>query len=113
MGAYIFPGATLISNASVAAFNAKFGGAKVGGTARIFELDYSDDPWKMSTSVPIVQRQDWDLSLDDPFMYLTCDGCAHCGSGVSSAQSKAISEQIVDALASWGISHSSERAVAV
>merc|ERR1711957_820457 len=86
--AYIFPGAKLISPESVTAFNQKFGGATVGGTSKIFELDYSDDPWKMSASVPLVQRAEWPLSLDQPFLLLTCDGCAHCGSGVPSAKSK-------------------------
>jgi hypothetical protein len=101
--AYIFPGAQLISDSSVEAFNAKFGGADLGAASKIFELDYSDDPWKMSSSVPLVQRKGWALSLDEPFLYLTCDGCAHCGAGVPSEKRSAISNQIIEALSSWGI----------
>lgn len=101
--AYIFPGAELISDASVKAFNAKFGGPTIGGESHIFELDFSDDPWKMSTSVPEVQRTGWSLTLDEPFLYLTCDGCAHCGAGVPADKSAAIAQQKIEALASWGI----------
>ena len=64
-------------------FNDRHGGGALGGVDRIFELDYSDDPWKMSTSTSLVTRAAWPLSLYQPFLYLTCDGCAHCGAGLS------------------------------
>lgn len=103
--AYIFdaPADSLLTSASVAAFNAKFGGGTVGGTSKIFEVDYSDDPWKMATILTTVERQTWPLTLETRFMLLTCDGCAHCGSGVPSAKVSSINTQIVEALVGWGI----------
>ena len=50
-----------------------------------------------------VQRQEWALSLEQPFMLLTCDGCGHCGAGVGVNQSVAIVEQMVSYLTGWGI----------
>ena len=102
--AYIFgDGAPLLTDAKAAAFNARVGGGTLAGTANIFEVDYSDDPWKMATTVRAVQRAEWPLSLEQPFMLLTCDGCGHCGAGVSEAKTASINAQMVDALRGWGI----------
>jgi len=101
---YIFgDDAPLLTPAKVAAFNAKIGGGTVGGTSRIFEINYSDDPWKMATTVAAVQRQSWPLTIHQPFMLLTCDGCGHCGSGVPENKTEAIMRQTIAALADWGI----------
>jgi len=101
--AYIYPGAQLVSDDSVKEFNEKYGGAALGGQSKIFELDFSDDPWASITSTPIVRRQNWPLSLDEPFLYLTCDGCAHCGAGVPSDKLALILEQKLFFLQKWGI----------
>ena len=102
--AYIFgDGAPLLTDAKAAAFNARVGGGTLAGTANIFEVDYSDDPWKMATTDRAVQRAEWPLSLEQPFMLLTCDGCGHCGAGVSEAKTASINAQMVDALRGWGI----------
>ena len=101
---YIFgQAADLITPSKIAAFNAKHGGGKVGGESKIFEIDYSDDPWKMATTSITVERSLWPLSIDQPFMLLTCDGCGHCGSGVPEKKSASIDEQVISYLASWGI----------
>lgn len=101
---YIFGAeAPIITDAKVAAFNAKVGGGTIGEEAKILEVDYSDDPWKMATSVGVVQRAQWLLSEQQPFMLLTCDGCGHCGAGVPSALSESIERQMADALTEWGI----------
>ena len=50
-----------------------------------------------------VMREAWDLSLEQPFMLLTCDGCAHCGAGVPADKIAAITRQMAEVLASWGI----------
>merc|ERR1711957_780733 len=88
---------------SVAAFNEKFGGATVGNTSKIFEINFSDDPWKMSTSVPLVSRENWRLSSEQPFLYLTCDGCGHMGYGLSLEQTASVYEQVLAALREWSI----------
>jgi len=102
--AYVFPGAMLISDASVADFNARFGGGAIGGVSNVFELDYSDDPWKMASSASLVARNEWPLTARQPFLYLTCDGCAHCGSGVPRAQLQGVEEQKAAVLREWGVS---------
>ena len=89
----------LITEAKVAAFNARVGGGTLDATARIFEVDYSDDPWKMSSTVSAVQRAEWLLDEQQPFMLLTCDGCGHCGAGVPLKKTDAITEQVVSFLA--------------
>lgn len=102
--AYIFgPDAPILTEQKVAAFNAAVGGGTVGGAAHIFEVDYSDDPWKMATTVSAVQRTAWLLDEQQPFMLLTCDGCGHCGAGVPEAKAASITQQMLDALAEWGI----------
>lgn len=95
--------APLITPASIASFNMRHGGGSIGNEGRIFEIDYSDDPWKMATTAAVVQRQGWPLTLDQPFMLLTCDGCGHCGAGVDTNKSAAINEQKLSFLARWGI----------
>jgi len=100
---YVFPGLPLISDDSVADFNRRFGAGVMGNTTKVFELDFSDDEWKMASSIKEVQRSQWPLSLDNPFMLLTCDGCGHCGAGVSKEKMSAIHEQILSVLKSWGI----------
>merc|ERR1712217_203567 len=87
---YVFPGLPLISEEVVDRFNKRFGAGKLGNATLIFELDFSDDQWKMVSSVDEVQRAGWPLTLQDPFMLLTCDGCAHCGAGVSEEKIAAI-----------------------
>ena len=103
--AHIFgDAATRLSRASVGAFNQKFGGQTLGGTTRIFEIDYSDDPWKMATTVSAVTRQNWPLrGAEQPFMLLTCDGCGHCGAGVPAVKREAITQQAVAYLRRWGV----------
>ena len=104
---YIFgPEAPLLTPAKVAAFNEQIGGGDIGKTSRIFEIDYSDDPWKMATTTAAVQRQAWPLTTEQPFMLLTCDGCGHCGAGVPASKRDAIDEQAAAALAAWGITGS-------
>lgn len=105
---YVFPGLPLISDDSVTAFNRRFGSGKMGNASKVFELDFSDDQWKMVSSINEVQRSTWSLSLDKPWMLLTCDDCAHCGAGVSSAKISAIHQQILGLLKSWGITAPSE-----
>ena len=101
---YIFgESPALITPASVASFNRDIGGGALNGTTHIFEVDYSDDPWKMATTVAAVQRASWPLTTQRPFMLLTCDGCGHCGAGVPHNKSIAIEEQMVAALSEWGI----------
>jgi len=67
--AYVFPNIPLPPNTH--AFNKVWGGAHPTGT-RVFFADYSDDPWRYVS----VQRQ---LSPSQPYCYLECDGCGHCG----------------------------------
>jgi len=100
---YIFPGLPLISKESVADFNLRFGAGTLGDETKVFEIDFSDDEWKMVSSMAEVQRSNWPLSLENPFMLLTCDGCGHCGAGAPSAKIKAINEQILSVLKGWGI----------
>ena len=47
--------------------------------------------------------REWPLSEEQPFMLLTCDGCGHCGAGVPEAKAASITQQMLDALAGWGI----------
>ena len=102
--AYIFgASAPLLTPARVDAFNRKYGGGTIGGVGRVFVVDYSDDPWKMATSALAVQRRAWALSLEQPFMLLTCDGCGHCGAGVPREKEQAIERQALSYLASWGV----------
>mmetsp|Transcript_14496 Transcript_14496/g.31427 ORF Transcript_14496/g.31427 Transcript_14496/m.31427 type:complete len:482 (+) Transcript_14496:52-1497(+) len=100
---YIFPGAPIISDQSVEDFNKKFGGPGLSGETRVFELDFSDDQWKMVSSTQVVQRTEWTLTEDEPFMLLTCDGCAHCGAGAPSAKIEAIDQQILSVLGGWDV----------
>lgn len=93
----------LIDEARVATFNAKVGGGAVGGVDRIFEVDFSDDPWKMATTAAAVQRASWPLSLGQPFTLATCDGCAHCGAGAPPERLRAIEEQAAGWLEEWGV----------
>ena len=103
--AYIFgDDAPLLTPAAVDAFNARHGAGTLGGVSRLMVIDYSDDPWKMASTVAAVTRQAWPMSIEQPFMLLTCDGCAHCGAGVPAEKARLITEQIFDALASWGVS---------
>jgi len=101
--AYIYPGAKLISRQSVRHFNKKYGGSTVNGRSKIFELDYSDDPWAITSSTSVVQRRQWSLNVDQAFTYLTCDGCGHCGSGVPDDKKQALLEQKLYFLQKWGI----------
>lgn len=105
---YVFPGLPLISDDSVAGFNRRFGAGTMGNASKVFELDFSDDQWKMVSSINEVQRSTWSLSLDKPWMLLTCDDCAHCGAGVSDAKISAIHQQILALLKSWGITAPSD-----
>ena len=57
----------------------------------------------MATTRSAVQRASMPLTLDQPFMLLTCDGCGHCGSGVPTKQREAIEMQAAAALSLWGI----------
>jgi len=109
----VFPGLPLISDASVADFNSRFGAGFLTNETRVFELDFSDDQWKMVSSSTEVQRANWPLTLDDPFMLLTCDGCAHCGAGVSETKIQAIHLQILDVLKGWGVTGEVARDVVV
>merc|ERR1712226_133913 len=44
---YVFPGLPLISDASISDFNRRFGAGLLRNVTRVFELDFSDDQWKM------------------------------------------------------------------
>ena len=81
--AYVFPGITLPPNTE--GFNHIWGGARPTGT-RVFFADYSDDPWRFVS----VQSQ---LSSSQPYCYLECDGCGHCGSGVPANLTKCDDEE--------------------
>jgi len=78
---YMFPNASLVSDATIADFNSRFGGEDQHNVTNVFTVDYSDDPWKMATTTGLVERQRWPLGETQPFMLLTCDGCSHCGEG--------------------------------
>ena len=102
--AYIFGAAApLVTPARIDGFNRRMGGEALGGASRIFEIDFSDDPWKMATTTSLVARQAWVLSAEQPFLLLTCDGCGHCGSGAPKAKAEAIERQAVDYLSQWGL----------
>jgi len=110
---YVFPGLPLISKESVAEFNQHFGAGNLGNETKVFELDFSDDQWKMVSSVKEVQRAGWPLSLENPFMLLTCDGCAHCGAGVPATKMAAIDAQILSILKAWGIAKAGSKDILV
>jgi len=105
---YIFPGASLVDEKKIADFNARFGGADQLNITRVFTVDYSDDPWKMATTTGLVERQKWPLGETQPFMLLTCDGCAHCGMGAPADKLRSIGEQELYYLRRW-LNHSEAR----
>merc|ERR1712157_704360 len=96
---YIFPEASLITENKVKLFNKKH-----RGNSQVFEINFSDDPWKMAASREAVERRNWPLTLEQPAMLLTCDGCGHCGSGVPATKVEAIGNQTLALLRDWGIS---------
>jgi len=98
---YIFPSASLVNDQKVAAFNSLFGGAAQLNVTNVFTVDYSDDPWKMATTVGIVERQSWPLQEKQPFMLLTCDGCGHCGEGAPQDKLASIANQELWYLRQW------------
>lgn len=110
---YVFPGLPLISEDSVANFNQRFGAGILGNETKVFEIDFSDDQWKMVSSKAEVQRSGWPLSFENPFMLLTCDGCGHCGAGAPKSKVIAIHQQTLSLLKSWGITGAIRRNVIV
>merc|ERR1712166_229718 len=58
---YMYPGASLVNDQRIAAFNSLFGGAAQLNVTNVFTIDYSDDPWKMATTTSLVERQSWPL----------------------------------------------------
>ena len=80
---YVFPGIYREKELStiVREFNQKWGGDHPKGT-RILFTDYSDDPWRY------VSVQEENLESEQPYCYLKCDGCGHCGAGVPESLTK-------------------------
>jgi len=98
---YMYPGASLVNDHKIAAFNSLFGGAAQLNVTNVFTIDYSDDPWKMATTASIVERQSWPLQETQPFMLLTCDGCSHCGIGAPQSKLAGIANQELWYLRQW------------
>jgi len=98
---YIYPGASLVNEQKIASFNSVFGGAAQLNVTNVFTVDYSDDPWKMATTVSIIERQSWPLQETQPFMLLTCDGCSHCGAGAPADKLTSIANQELWYLRQW------------
>jgi len=98
---YIYPSASLVTDQKIATFNSHFGGAAQLNVTNVFTVDYSDDPWKMATTVGIVERQSWPLQEKQPFMLLTCDGCGHCGEGAPQDKLAGIANQELWYLKQW------------
>jgi len=86
---YVFPGIYESHELStiVREFNEKWGGDRPRGT-RIFFSDFSDDPWRY------VSVQDANLELEQPYCYLECDGCGHCGAGVPANLTKCSDQEM-------------------
>jgi len=98
---YMYPGASLVNDQRIAAFNSLFGGAAQLNVTNVFTIDYSDDPWKMATTTSLVERQSWPLQETQPFMLLTCDGCGHCGGGAPQGKLAGIANQELWYLRQW------------
>jgi hypothetical protein len=97
----LFPGGSFLNATKIADFNHRFGGAEQKNVSRVFTIDFSDDPWKMATTIGIVERQRWALGDEQPFMLLTCDGCSHCGDGAPQSAIDQINEQVKYYLSRW------------
>lgn len=59
--------------------NEKFGADRpdTKGASNVFSISYSDDPWKAASVTS------HELGETLPYCYTECDGCGHCGSGVT------------------------------
>jgi len=102
---YIFgPSVPLLTDAKVDEFNKRYGGVNFGGQKQIFQIDFSDDPWKMDSNVAIVQRKLWaNAMFDQPYSLITCNGCGHCGAGAPKEIRLELHSQMIAYLGSWGI----------
>ena len=75
-----------------AELNRRFGAAHprsgaFPGTSRIFYWNWSDDPWQEAS----VQSDDFGATQDGHELHYcmsTCDGCGHCGAGVTAEANK-------------------------
>jgi len=82
---YVF-GSAPAADGGNAALNAKFGGvdpttAPDLDATNVFSISYKDDPWKAASVVAT-------NAASLPYCYTDCDGCGHCGSGVSDEDAK-------------------------
>jgi hypothetical protein len=77
---YVF-GSMPAKDGGNAALNAKFGAADTSGATNVFSISYKDDPWKAAS---VTETNGETL----PYCYADCDGCGHCGAGVSDEDSK-------------------------
>merc|ERR1712194_650481 len=75
------------------AFNDKFG-ADDPDSSNIVFLNFSDDPW---------QKASVNHTLSDSLIHCltTCDGCGHCGAGVSTSQGAKCEDTATDYLGKW------------
>jgi hypothetical protein len=76
------------------AFNSRHGGASPVNGSQILFLDYSDDPWHTASVTK-------ELSPQLPFIFTTCDGCGHCGSGVPAKTKAKLALQKEKYLKQW------------